>query len=190
MKIGEAGEAFFIFETDDDVPDDLITSPLLRPSSPPHTDADGLETNRFGTKADRDETPDTDEPEPLDLNALPSPPEEEVQIGRERVSAPTHRTSASASSIIDATGSSDRLPIRRRSSTLSVSTPHASSLPSPPPSPTHTQVEQELDARADAALKQSVQVHVPEVEYRDGKCSFLYALYVANNREHRNCIRH
>ncbi|KAJ8086959.1 lipin Ned1 [Marasmius tenuissimus] len=30
MKIGEAGEAFFIFETDDDVPDDLVTSPLLK----------------------------------------------------------------------------------------------------------------------------------------------------------------
>ncbi|KAF9031796.1 LNS2-domain-containing protein [Hymenopellis radicata] len=30
MKIGEAGEAFFVFETDDDVPDDLITSPLLQ----------------------------------------------------------------------------------------------------------------------------------------------------------------
>lgn len=32
MKIGDAGEAFFIFETDEDVPDDLITSPLLQPT--------------------------------------------------------------------------------------------------------------------------------------------------------------
>lgn len=29
MKIGEAGEAFFVLETDEDVPDDLLTSPLL-----------------------------------------------------------------------------------------------------------------------------------------------------------------
>jgi phosphatidate phosphatase PAH1 len=30
MKIGEAGEAFFVFETDEeDVPEDLLTSPLL-----------------------------------------------------------------------------------------------------------------------------------------------------------------
>ncbi|KAH9978528.1 Lipin/Ned1/Smp2-domain-containing protein [Lactifluus volemus] len=34
MKIGEAGEAFFVFETDADVPDDLITSPLLEPTQP------------------------------------------------------------------------------------------------------------------------------------------------------------
>lgn len=29
MKIGEAGEAFFVLETDEDVPDELLTSPLL-----------------------------------------------------------------------------------------------------------------------------------------------------------------
>jgi phosphatidate phosphatase LPIN len=34
MKIGEAGEAFFVFETDDEVPADLITSPLLQPTRP------------------------------------------------------------------------------------------------------------------------------------------------------------
>jgi phosphatidate phosphatase LPIN len=34
MKIGEAGEAFFVFETDADVPDELITSPLLEPTQP------------------------------------------------------------------------------------------------------------------------------------------------------------
>ena len=42
MKIGEAGEAFFVFETDDDVPEDLITSPLLQPedSAPSDTKPD------------------------------------------------------------------------------------------------------------------------------------------------------
>ncbi len=34
MKIGEAGEAFFVFETEDDVPEDLITSPILLPTRP------------------------------------------------------------------------------------------------------------------------------------------------------------
>lgn len=29
MKVGDAGEAFFIVETDEDVPDELLTSPLL-----------------------------------------------------------------------------------------------------------------------------------------------------------------
>ncbi|KAE9409869.1 LNS2-domain-containing protein [Gymnopus androsaceus JB14] len=158
MKIGEAGEAFFIFETEDDVPEDLITSPLLRPSSPEATETDV-------DKKNGDEIP-TDELEPLDLNALPSPPDEEdTQI----LSTPTHRTSASASNIMDASGSSDRLPTRRRSSTLSVSTPNVSSLPSPPPSPTRTKAEKEQDERADAAIKQTVgEVHVPEIKYQDG----------------------
>ncbi|KAI5481481.1 lipin 1 [Pseudohyphozyma bogoriensis] len=31
MKVGETGEAFFVFETDADVPEDLQTSPLARP---------------------------------------------------------------------------------------------------------------------------------------------------------------
>jgi len=29
MKVGEAGEAFFVVETEEDVPDELLTSPLL-----------------------------------------------------------------------------------------------------------------------------------------------------------------
>ena len=32
MKVGDAGEAFFIVETDEDVPDELLTSPLLQPT--------------------------------------------------------------------------------------------------------------------------------------------------------------
>lgn len=31
MKVGDAGEAFFVFETQEDVPDDLMTSPLISP---------------------------------------------------------------------------------------------------------------------------------------------------------------
>ncbi|KAG6850907.1 hypothetical protein H0H93_006733 [Arthromyces matolae] len=37
MKIGEAGEAFFVFETEEDVPNDLITSPILQPTRPEET---------------------------------------------------------------------------------------------------------------------------------------------------------
>lgn len=33
MKVGETGEAFFVFETDADVPEDLQTSPLTGPVS-------------------------------------------------------------------------------------------------------------------------------------------------------------
>lgn len=34
MKIGEAGEAFFVFETENHVPEELRTSPLAGPSQP------------------------------------------------------------------------------------------------------------------------------------------------------------
>lgn len=52
MKIGEAGEAFFVFETDDDnIPEDLITSPLLEATQPGHSNLD-VATGRFGSKED------------------------------------------------------------------------------------------------------------------------------------------
>lgn len=53
MKIGEAGEAFFVFETDEDVPEDLITSPILLPTKPEEEDL-GTQTDatvvHFGMK--------------------------------------------------------------------------------------------------------------------------------------------
>ena len=35
MKLGEGGEAFFVFETTDEIPASLQTSPLVSPSSSP-----------------------------------------------------------------------------------------------------------------------------------------------------------
>lgn len=35
MKLGEGGEAFFVFETLDDVPEDLQTSPVVSPATSP-----------------------------------------------------------------------------------------------------------------------------------------------------------
>ncbi|KAH8096741.1 LNS2-domain-containing protein [Cristinia sonorae] len=72
MKIGDAGEAFFIFETDEDVPDDLVTSPLLAATNPGESNAHDEPTGRFGAKASPDHTPSEDmsqEPDFLDLNA-------------------------------------------------------------------------------------------------------------------------
>lgn len=48
MKLGEGGEAFFVFETSDTIPQSLQTSPLVSPaSSPPfsaeHDDSDALQ---------------------------------------------------------------------------------------------------------------------------------------------------
>lgn len=57
MKLGDGGEAFFVFESNADIPEDLQTSPLLTPASSPRT---------------RPETPATSaglDSEPLDLTA-------------------------------------------------------------------------------------------------------------------------
>lgn len=73
MKIGEAGEAFFVFETDSDVPDDLITSPLLEPTLPVSPNPLPEEDfGRFGTRHLRGDLIEDglgQEPDFLDLNA-------------------------------------------------------------------------------------------------------------------------
>lgn len=37
MKLGEGGEAFFVFETSDEIPVSLQTSPLVSPAASPRT---------------------------------------------------------------------------------------------------------------------------------------------------------
>ncbi|KAK4229114.1 nuclear elongation and deformation protein 1 [Podospora fimiseda] len=56
MKLGEGGEAFFVFETADTIPKSLQTSPLVSPVSSPPLDGE------------RSVTPSLQEPESLDLN--------------------------------------------------------------------------------------------------------------------------
>ncbi|KAI0305789.1 Lipin/Ned1/Smp2-domain-containing protein [Multifurca ochricompacta] len=78
MKIGEAGEAFFVFETDGDVPDDLITSPLLEPTQPVLSDPLPLgNIGRFGApdcKGDFADDAMSQEPDFLDLDAPSTSP--------------------------------------------------------------------------------------------------------------------
>ncbi len=69
MKLGEGGEAFFVFETTDNIPQSLQTSPLVSPASSPP-----FPSTRPGT-------PSLQEPETLDLNE---------EIGKPR-SASFHR---------------------------------------------------------------------------------------------------
>ncbi|KAI6042756.1 LNS2-domain-containing protein [Pisolithus marmoratus] len=75
MKIGDAGEAFFVFETEEDIPEDLVTSPLLTATSTiPQGDIPPVkqdEIPHIGTK------PDIPEPEFLDLDATSIPSEDE-----------------------------------------------------------------------------------------------------------------
>jgi phosphatidate phosphatase LPIN len=181
MKIGEAGEAFFVFETDDDVPDDLITSPILHPTNPDEsTQKDpGVRSDRFGAKQDSDderdiepdqegrvhtqneeeirrEDPDTQEPEFLDLNAPPSPPHDDEEALQNVNRTPKQTFS--------------RPPMMQRPSHISISQPEQA-LPSPPPTPNHmhnvhTPEMLAQDKRVDEALKAAGKdLRVPEVEY-------------------------
>ncbi len=78
MKIGEAGEAFFVFETDGDVPDDLITSPLLEPTQPVSLEPQPQEDiGRSGTRESEGDLNDDvvgQEPDFLDLDAPSTSP--------------------------------------------------------------------------------------------------------------------
>ncbi|KAG2105051.1 Lipin/Ned1/Smp2-domain-containing protein [Suillus discolor] len=73
MKIGDAGEAFFVFETEEDIPEDLVTSPLLSPTPEPGELQGDFEHETSGVKLGGEEKSDLSlqmqEPEFLDLNA-------------------------------------------------------------------------------------------------------------------------
>ena len=71
MKVADSGEAFFVLEIDSDeeVPDDLVTSPILSAASSPITSPESPGTNA-ANKQDGAKTPsrsETAEVEPLDL---------------------------------------------------------------------------------------------------------------------------
>lgn len=59
MKLGEGGEAFFVFETTDNIPQSLQTSPLVSPASSPASSPPLDPENGF---------PGLQEPEPLELD--------------------------------------------------------------------------------------------------------------------------
>ena len=78
MKIGEAGEAFFIFETAGDVPDELITSPLLEAIRSPEIQGQDAKAGQLGANDEKDqdmqnmEQLQQSEPDFLDLDAAPA----------------------------------------------------------------------------------------------------------------------
>lgn len=58
MKLGEGGEAFFVFETSDEIPESLQTSPVISPATSPQS----------LLEQDVASVPTLQEPEFLDLN--------------------------------------------------------------------------------------------------------------------------
>ena len=165
MKIGEAGEAFFVFEIEGDVPEDLITSPILQPTRPD----DDVEGPTLDAKEDQEtlssgaeKNPLADklaaqEPEFLDLNALPSPPPED----------PLTKAGYTPESTFIHPPLVQKLP--------QVPDTLAQFLPSPPLIPTELPFilpsEAEQDLRVDEALKLiKDNLDTPKVEYHKGRC--------------------
>lgn len=80
MKIGEAGEAFFVFETAGDVPDELITSPLLEATRSPDIPGQDARAGQLEARDGKDQDLQNlaqlqqSEPDFLDLDAPPTPP--------------------------------------------------------------------------------------------------------------------
>jgi phosphatidate phosphatase LPIN len=58
MKLGEGGEAFFVFETRDNIPEAMQTSPLVSPASSPPLTAEGSNVSNLS------------EPDFLDLDTV------------------------------------------------------------------------------------------------------------------------
>lgn len=80
MKIGDAGEAFFVFETEEDIPEDLVTSPILTATkTAPQDDISSVTLSK--TPEVPPAAPKMPEPEFLDLDATPH---DRVSILRKR----------------------------------------------------------------------------------------------------------
>jgi len=75
MKLGEGGEAFFVFETRDRVPEALQTSPLVSPAASP------------GLSPSPQAPPSLQEPDPFDLESLQTGLDEAAHTARHTRSA-------------------------------------------------------------------------------------------------------
>lgn len=198
MKIGEAGEAFFVFETnDDDLPPDLITSPILEPTRPDDAAAAkkaDASTDRFGAKQDPDEGGDVvedegrvrmkndeeirpedgnQEPDFLDLDALPSAEEAKAD------STTTQTQNGHAAAVDTTPKAAFHAPspegMRRRASTVTPSSKAKSKVgvSSSSSSRPRTPPANEEDRRVDQALQDlDYDLEGPRVEYHQGKISF------------------
>ena len=156
MKIGEAGEAFFVFETDDDIPADLITSPILQPTIPDHkppekqVDNDRLSEKKEGNVAEEQDEIRV-EPDFLDLDAGSRNTDEDILTTPKQVHTipKVLRRSSSRATIIESSSLPSQLPDFGERS--------------------HTPEMYEQDQRVDAVLGNLVdEAHVPQVEYHSG----------------------
>lgn len=181
MKIGDAGEAFFVFETEGDVPADLITSPILHPTGPSEPGGD-IPQDRFGAKRKDDaenmlseESDAVREPDFLDLNDAAVTSTDGAPLSDLPSAAAARQIASSSSDHFDdgKTPTSSPRPPAQIPSGLSLSKP-SNSLPSPPPSPPPNPPTDNSDTKGpQGAIDRAVQiepseVHVPDVQYKPG----------------------
>lgn len=188
MKIGEAGEAFFVFETDEDVPADLITSPILQPTEP-ETVPDVVD-ERFGVKQDEEDAMEDDadrqeeklrhdevasqEPDYLDLNAQGNDLSHTGRKPQDDDRASFHNTTPKqihhTPSFLKRSDS--RSTINQKSSlSLRPPLPHMDSVMA---SGERTPEMEYQDRQVDEALKVlNGEGHAPEVEYHHGMYHFI-----------------
>ncbi|KAL1978291.1 hypothetical protein VTN31DRAFT_1150 [Thermomyces dupontii] len=107
MKLGEGGEAFFVFETTDDVPASLQTSPLVSPTGSP--------------KPSTPDLPSLQEPPDLDLDRAQPPTAKSDREGLKATStwsAGDASVSKETGTITPVTGSPSGNPARSRGSSF------------------------------------------------------------------------
>ncbi|KAI9761329.1 MAG: hypothetical protein M4579_001119 [Chaenotheca gracillima] len=106
MKLGEGGEAFFVFETSDDIPEALQTSPLISPTTSPHSlTAESAASSNF------------QEPEFLDLasDAGKRPPRPYRGDGGVPILSSDRRAQSDFGQVTPLSGSPEKASIRPRS---------------------------------------------------------------------------
>ena len=157
MKIGEAGEAFFVFETEDDVPEDLITSPILLPTRPE------VAASVQGPAAIGMETPVNEEDRVSRLDRTPEAPELRREGARLRVTSEPEFLDLDAGSGVEETPRPPYdIPLYAQADTSTSDV-------------TASMIEQ--DKRVDKMLENcsKVEVERPDVEYHEGsykRCFF------------------
>jgi len=160
MKIGEAGEAFFVFETEEDVPADLITSPVLHATVPPpnKTEEEPPEAGRIVREKEKHNVVNEGaqslaEREPTFLDLNDGLQDKDVWTTPKQ----THYTPQA---------------LRRQDSKATISQfPFVSREDSDQlPNKTDSQQDQHVDEALVPFASDSEELHTPEVEYHRGSC--------------------
>ncbi|GBF60187.1 nuclear elongation and deformation protein [Trichophyton mentagrophytes] len=131
MKLGEGGEAFFVFETTGDVPEDLQTSPVISPAASPQQSPN--EPNNSSTL-------NLQEPEYLDLTSKSSTPPKQTRATTEPLldgeierSSPVSKNLREPGHKLDRSRSDDLLEAGRANGPSANSSPQTRRSQSPPP---------------------------------------------------------